>query len=407
MVALSRIREDVVFEHIASLAGLWCDRCSVVRSRTHDLVDLIRLDAKLRSHLDGLEAAGTVGWELALEAALWREPGNAFVLLAVAGLRGDRDQLESTVARFVYEDRLWPALVSALAWLPSPLVAPMIDDWLEYDGPRWRALGLASSVARRRDPRGAVGRGLLDHSLDVVRHAVRACEVFGCRTMIPTLRALVDRAGLELVVTRALTVLGDLDGPARLWAFARRGLEHAEDAAELAMRYVSVATASPWLHHAAGDPALRRVVLVGAAATGSPACVRWLLDAVHDPEVAALAGFGLYAMLGLDLDASGLALEPESSNDLELPYPDGEGVEQWWQQHAKRFDHGRRYLLGRPLDTGVLREALLRAPQRLRWLAAHDLHRLRIRHSVPFEVDAPGWRQQRWLGGLAAGPSIA
>ncbi|MEX1368234.1 MAG: hypothetical protein AB1Z98_34205 [Nannocystaceae bacterium] len=390
--------EDIVDEHLECVASHWRERTVVVRSRIHDLVDLLRLDDQLRANLDGVVAAGELGWELACHRAGSREPGRVFGMVAVAGLRGDRDGLEAAVAPMLQDDAQWPPMISALGWLPGPVVSPIIDDWLEYDGPRWRALGLAASVAQRRDPRGAVDRGLLDHDPYVLRHAVRAAEVFGRRTLIETLRTLRGGRGLRFVVARALLVLGDDDGAANLWSYALERKARAEPAAELAIRHVPLAAARRWIDAAARISAFDRLVVVGAAATGSPCMVPRLLAALHAPAVAALAGYGLQVMLGLDLDATGLAIEPLSTDDAELPYPDAAGVERWWHEHRARFNGDHRYLQGRRLRPSTLREALLEGPQHVRRVAAHDLYRLRVGHGLPFEVDAPAWRQRRWLG---------
>lgn len=398
MGIVSCVGEDIVLEHLEWVASGWLERSMVVRSRIHDLVDLLRIDERLRANLDGIAAAGELGWELAYHRARSREAGRVFGVVAVAGFRSDRDGLEAAVAPMLHDDSQWPPMISALGWLPGPIISPIIDDWLEYDGPRWRALGLAASVAQRRDPRGAVDRGLLDHDPYVLRHAVRAAEVFGRRTLIPTLRTLRGEPELRFVVARALLVLGDDDGAANLWSYALEQNEHAESAAELAIRRVPLTTARRWVDTAARISAFDRLVIVGATATASPCMVPRLLAALHAPAVAALAGYGLQVMLGLDLDATGLAIEPLSDDDVELPYPDTAGVERWWHEHRARFHREHRYIRGRRLGPSALREALLDAPQHVRRLAAHDLYWFRMGHGLPFEPDAPAWRQQRWLG---------
>ncbi len=399
MGAMNQIDEEVVLEHMGRVAALWRERGTVVRSRVHDLVDLVALDGEMRAHLDGMEAAGEAGWELAEQRVTWWEPANVYVKLMMAGLRGDRDRLEQAVSMYLHEDSLWSALVSALGWLPAPDVAPLIDDWMEYHGARWRALALALCVAHRRDPQRAVDRGLLDDDEVVQRQGVRACGVFGCRALAGTLRALaIDVPTLRFFVARALGALGEPDAADLLWDHALTGDDHEEEASALAMRQVSVHCALSWLESANHEPTLRRVVLVGTAATGSPVCVPRLLDALEDPDVAALAGFGLQVITGLDLHAADLTSTPRSDRDPELAYPDAEGVRRWWYTHRRRFEPRARYLLGRPVDAGALHYGLLRGPQVIRLGAAYELHRLRNDYHRPFEVDAPGWRQQRWLG---------
>ena len=400
MVSLSHLREELALEHMAHVSALWRRRASMVRSRAQGLKELLRLDEKLRTHIDGMAAAGSVGWGAATRTPRITECGDVFTTLILAGLRGDRERLEETVSGYIGRGSVRPAVISALAWLGSELVMPMVEDWLGYHLPAWRGAALAVCVARRSDPGSAIDRGLLDGDCDVRRQAVRACEVFGCRAMMPTLAALASGGSDELrfAVARALHVLGDPAGPERLWHYALIGTTNREEAAELATRNTPMPMVRSWFDDASLDPALRRVVVVGAAATGDLECVPRLLEALHDSDVAALAGYGLQVIVGLDVEANGLSIARRPSRDPELPYPDAERVHRWWHTNRRHFEGGPRFLLGRPLGRRALQEALCDGPQRVRLLAAFDLHRIRDGYSVPFEIDAPSWRQLRWLG---------
>lgn len=389
--------DDIVIEHARRASMLWNRRHESVRSRLDSLGDRVRLDDELRAHLDGLFAAGDQGWVLAGMTHPSSDAGRMFTLVVLAGLHKDRDYVEDLIARCDLET-LGPAIISALGWLRPRLVRSLLSDWLDYDRPQWRLLSLAGHVAHRIDPRAAIDRGLLDDDPGVRRQAIRACGVFGRRALAPMLRALHDDASEDagFVVARSLLQLGELDGPERLWEHALDGGDLGEHAAELAVRVVPVPLADRWLRNAACSPALGRVVVVAAARTGSPTCVPYLLDALEDPERAALAGYGLKTMLGLDIEGEGLETEPQSDNDLDLPYPDVEGVQAWWEDTRPIFERGSRWFLGRPGLRGA-RRALRRGSQRLRALAAHDLHLGCDGQAVPFEVDAPAWRQQRRL----------
>ena len=169
------------------------------------------------------------------------------------------------------------------------------------------------------------------------------------------------------------------------------GAARSEDAAELAVRQVPTTIACALLEQANRDPASRRVTLVGAAAVGSPACVPLMLDALDEPDLAPLARFGLRVVLGLGVDHTDLPAE------LGLEHPTSDSVRQWWHEHRTRFDPRARYLLGHPMGLGALRTALRLGPQAVRSWVAHDLSRLHGAPHVPFEVDAPAWRQQRLL----------
>lgn len=291
------------------------------------------------------------------------------------------------------------ALISALGWLQPRVVYPIVQDWLGYDGPRWRALALAAHVAHRLDPRTAIDRGLLDGDPRVQLQAVRACGVFGRRSLVPTLRGLHDvaTAPLRFAVARSLLQLHQRDAPDLLWECALEGGERAETAAELALREMSRGEARRRLDVAVRRPSLARVALVGAAATGDPAFAELLLDAVEDVELGGIAASGLHAMFGLEQESRGVAIAGGRDWGTDPPVPDAEHVRGRWTRVRDRFDTGQRWLLGRPRGPEAMRCALRCAPQRLRALVAHDLHRWRGGQSVPFEVDAPEWRQIRRL----------
>ncbi len=390
---------DLVLEHVDRAASLWKARSVIVRSRVHGLWDLATLDHRIRAHLHGAVVAGPGCWTVD-RWPVSRRPQMAFVAMAVAGLMGDRDRIEDVVQH--YDDpAAEPALISGLGWLPWERVAPLLEDWLGYHAPRWRALALAAAVAHRRDPRAAIDRGLLDGDRRVQRHAIRACGVFGRRSLVPTLVALASEPNddVRCQVATALVRLGQDFARILLWEAALRlGSEASLEAAEHAVRQLPVETARRWIDNTSGDPRLRRHVLVAAAATGSPRCVHHLLAGLDDPKTAALATYGLATVFGLNPYAVEAGTPVEEQSETELPEPDAATVRQWWDESKSRFDPHLRWQGGQPRSAVVFRELLLRGVQHERRLAAYDLFEGRAASALPFEVDAPGWCQLSRLG---------
>ncbi|MCH9688457.1 MAG: hypothetical protein K0V04_43905 [Deltaproteobacteria bacterium] len=398
------VGEDLVLEHVDRAADLWQARAALVRSRVHGLQDLAELDGRIRAHLHGAVVAGPAGWSVERWPTSSR-PQMAFVALVVAGLLGRRDWIEDVVSHYDSPEAE-SALISGLGWLPWKGIHRMVDDWLGYHGPRWRALGIAAAIAHRRDPRSAIDRGLMDDDPRVLRQAIRACGVFGRRALHLTLLAVANGASDDVRrrVATALVALGDRQGPIFLWETARR-LEGdaALEAAELAVRQISIAKARQWLDEVSGCPRLRRLAVVAATATRSQDCAHHLVAGLDHPETAALATYGFATVFGLNSYAVESAVPEARSADPELPQPDVSAVRQWWAESEPRFDSQTRWQGGHRFSLAVANEVLIYGVQHERRLAAVDLQ-LDGESSLPFEVDAPGWRQRPGLGLAPSNP---
>ncbi len=324
----------------------------------------------------------------------------AFVAIVVAGQLGNRDWIENVVEH--YDDpEAEPALISGLGWLPWERVSPLLDDWLVYHAPRWRALGLAAAIAHRRDPRGAIDRGLLDDDPRARGQAIRGCRAFGRRCLVPTLLAVASEAddATRCRAATALVALGQDYARILLWQVALRLTgEMAIEAVEVAIRWLSVDKANSWIEAACRSPQHRMHALVAAAATGSPVCAHHMLNALDDPYTAALAMYGLSTAFGLNPYAVEAAeAVAEGHADPGLPYPDVSSVYQWWAESAGQFDPRHRWLAGQVVSPVVLRQVLVHGVQHQRRLAARDLQRS-SQGALSFEVDAPGWYQLSRLG---------
>src|SRR5262249_2825838 len=134
-----------------------------------------------------------------------------------------------------------------------------------------------------------------------------------------------------------------------------------------------------------------RDAIDAAAARGDPRLVPWLLALFDKPPLARLAGWAFATIAGVDLPAAKLpAGAPEGFRagpsddafehevrmdpDARLPWPDRTRIVAWWAERAGAFPSGARLLLGRPRDPAALTEALREGSQRVRSIAATDLH---------------------------------
>jgi hypothetical protein len=79
----TRIIPNIVQQHVEEAAFLWSQRSRAVHAPHYNLKDLIRLDERVETHLDGLRVAEDAGWELC-KATAGEGPGSVFTAAVVA-----------------------------------------------------------------------------------------------------------------------------------------------------------------------------------------------------------------------------------------------------------------------------------------------------------------------------------
>ena len=372
----------------------------LVRSRVYTLSHLMEFDHELQRNLTVLLEARARSVRVPTSRGWTEDPGEVFVEAVCAGMCG-RDAIEAVVSE-ARSPSVQDALTAALAWLPFRRIASCLRDWHCYENPRWRALALAAQVAHRHELGLVIDRGLVDGDLSVRVHAATACRVFGRRDLVPGLSAGVamdpSQATMRFASDVALLALGEAEARDRLLALAAEGTPNAELATELALRNTPVDEAMTRLALLARQPGTGRCVVLGAATTGAGRAVPILLEAMHDPRLAALAAYGLSTITGLELAEVGLQVEPGSDADPELPYPDVDGVHAWWNRHRYGFGGDQRWCFGQSRTLNVLRDVLTAECQHQRRLAAHDIHLCGA--SGLFDTEAPAWRQRRALAAM-------
>jgi uncharacterized protein (TIGR02270 family) len=393
----------IVEQHAEEAAFLWLLRDRAVDAPHYAPRHLARLEERLEAHLDGLRVAGEVGFEIAMaQLDRFREPGEMF---AAATLAFREDSLEARLplvelAEAVPETRR--GLFGALGWLPSRSLGARVRDWLDSAEPFERLLGTVACSLHRVDPNARLAR-LLDDGTPAVRaRAMRLAGELG----------RVDQAD------RVAEGLDDPDEAIALWAAWSSSLLRADGRAapileaaaerrgrgcpalDALTRTVDPARVAAWIRGINGDASQRRLVVEALGQLGDPATVPWLLGRMADPELARPAGESFCLITGVDLaydDLEGKA--PESfevgpteapddervalDTDENLPWPEPELIEGWWQKNGLRFVAHTRHLLGRAVDPDAAEEAFARGYQRQRRAAAYEIAALRPDSALP------------------------
>jgi uncharacterized protein (TIGR02270 family) len=293
-----------------------------------------------------------------------------------------------------------------------------------------RAFGLHAlrlhGRASRGDGRDRVAEGLCHAEPAVRAAALRAAGELGRRD----LGALIARSQ------------GDPGSDCRSWGVWARAIFGDEAAAGALAEIALSSAAGPW-HGRALDVAVRvarpeeaealvrgafargreRDAIDAAAAWGDPRTVPWLLGLFDTPRLARLAGWAFATITGIDLAAAkivkdapeGFRAGPSDSAfehevrmdpDARLPWPDRQRAIACWAERAASVPAGARLLLGRPRDGAALADALRDGAQRVRRIAAFDLHLSARGGRALASVSAPAFRQARSLTAQVA-PDVA
>ena len=109
-----------------------------------------------------------------------------------------------------------------------------------------------------------------------------------------------------------------------------------------------------WQKELAENPESARLAVMGAGAIGDPAFIPWLIEQMKVPEVARVAGESFTMITGVDIAYEDLEGEwpegfepgpnedPDDENvemdpDENLPWPDPELIQKWWNNHRRTF----------------------------------------------------------------------
>jgi len=146
---------------------------------------------------------------------------------------------------------------------------------------------------------------------------------------------------------------------------------------------------------------------------GDPVLLPWLFQQMAIPEVARVAGESFSMISGVDLAyddldgewpegfEAGPTEDPEDENvemdaDEDLPWPNVELIQQWWNKNRLSYQNGTRCLCGPVMSIGSLNRVLRTGFQRQRIAAALELA-IHQPGTPLFETRAPGFVQQRLL----------
>ncbi len=406
------ILTPIVAEHAEEAGFLWLQRASAVHAPNYSPVQFADLDERLEAHIDGLRVAGDGGRRIAGELAEGGEPEHVFAS-AVLAIEATDDTFADLLARSEEVPEATPGLISALGWVEPTFLSGRVKSLLDAESPFQQMLGVAACAMHRRDP-GAVLQSYVTSPAATVRsRALRSAGELGRRDLLPPVLAAVGDAkrDVQFWAAWAGVLLGNrgraLDG---LVALASSPGPRRLESLRLALQAMDIGGCHELLLALAESPDAERLRVIGGGLSGSIRYVPWLVDRMHDPVLARIAGEAFVNITGADFNLDQLeALPPEGFDegptddpadenvevpeDAALPWPDVTRIKAWWAKHASRFAADTRYFLGLPLGADSCRAVLETGFQSQRVRAARFLSL--IEPGTPlFNTSAPAWRQQ-------------
>lgn len=402
--------------HVEEASFLAVLRDYALRAPHYDLDDLRTLDERIDAHLDGLRIAGPTGLEILLAQLSPHAIGEMFasVVLAFEAANGKVLSRLSEHLRSALETER--GYLMALGWLDWERVSPWIDRMLASPDPLFRRLGLAACGMHRHDPGSALLAGLSDADPSVLARAARTAGELRRRDLFPTIRAHRQHAdaATRFWANWATVQMGDQQALEPLRSFAEQPGEFQYRALCVLLAWQEREPSIVWIRQWVQDSRDRRVGIQALGLLGDPVSVPWLIQQMSDLPYARVAGEAFSLITGADLALLDLELQdlpdfdagpndhPEDPNvamdpDENLPWPDPQAIERWWQANGGHFQVGTRYMLGLAHSEHSFQQALVRGQQRQRIAAACGLARFRPDEAL-FPTSAPAWRQKRLLG---------
>jgi uncharacterized protein (TIGR02270 family) len=335
----------ITAQHAEEAAFLWLRRSNAMDGHLLDETGTGRIDQRLEANLEGLEAAGHAGWEIAkARFADYAEPGETFVI-GVLSLRSGSVEAVAEALELAgpLGQSAATALSGAIARTPRDKLRPFVADWINSRKPIERSLGLAALWHHRVDAGSKLADFLNDGDLEVRVRALKLAGRLKRRELLPAVHAALGRddARERFEAAVAACLLGDT-GAAQpvLDRLVLTAPELARKAMEMRLLMTRPADAKRWLQSKLDQPLSRMDAVASIGLLGDAAIMPWLIEKMRDPELIVAAGEALRDLFAFDFDdtnsftsdASSLGTAFADREETELPNADK--VAEWWKERA-------------------------------------------------------------------------
>ncbi len=398
--------QHIYEQFLIDSAFLWLLRSIAVNQPHYKQQDLLELERRIDAQLNGLMTAPEQAWSICEEALVsTEEPGEAFTATVLAFRSLDIQKIQRAIEISLPLQNAFPGLASAIAWLPGRICHSWIKKFLTSKDLNHKYLAVTVCSLRREDPREYLNKILQrEDCLAHPRLYARAIRLVGelkRRDLIPALHVAIESDDPEVSfwANWSAAILGDRARLHELKPVVLNDGIFQKKAIDLAFRGLSIEEARQWIGLLAKDTKNARDVIYATAVLGDPQAVPWLIQQMRIPEFSRVSGEAFTTITGIELEENGLALEelpdldnqfPDDINDNTeldmdeyLPFPDVDKVAAVWQKYQQHFIFGKRYFLGKAIETEHLKHHFLQGAQRHRRAAALELALLQPDHFLP------------------------
>ncbi|NVN91649.1 MAG: TIGR02270 family protein, partial [Desulfuromonadales bacterium] len=358
----------IIEQHADQSSFLWLLRDRSFSAPHYTLKNLAKLDSRVEAHIDGLRVAGDAGWEICKETLGAGESGEVFAAAVLAFERGDAARIQAVLEVADEKPETSRGLVSAIGWLTWQQAEVQVGKLLSDESPLFRCVGLAACAAHRQDPGKALIDALSDGHPIIRARALQSVGEQGRKDLLPYIQdtLTVEDDFCRYSAAWSAALLGSADSAFVLKSFVRSDFPWPEDALRLAMRRMDHASAIDWQTELARQANSTRLAIIAAGAIGDPVLIPWIIEQMTVPELARVAGESFTMITSVDIAyadlegerpkgfESGPTEDPEDEDvemdpDEDLPWPNPELVNTWWQKNKSGFRNGARYLLKHPI----------------------------------------------------------
>lgn len=410
------IIENIITQHAEEAAFLWHQRLAAIHRPDYSLRNLAKHNDRLAAHIDGLRIAGEAGWKISEGQLAGEKPGELFVAMVLALEAKHTQRIEMLLSLAEAAPPTQPGLISAFGWISTQFLQGTVKELLRSSSSFHRRVGITCCAMHRTDPGRALDLAIDDVEPALRARALRAVGELGRGDLLPVCEQhLMDEdIACSFWAGWSAVLLGNRDEAVEvLKTFSLAPNPLRERTLQLALKVMPLQDAHVLLKTLAQDTSNLRLLIQGSGVVGDPLYVPWLIKHMHEPHTACLAGEAFSFITGLNFSQLnferpapegidfGPTEDPNDDNiamdlDEDLPWPDPDKIQAWWEINKLRFHAGLRYFIGEPVSVSHCQKILREGFQRQRIAAALYLSLLQPGKPL-FNTSAPAWRQQRWL----------
>ncbi|MCY1280264.1 hypothetical protein D9M68_379270 [compost metagenome] len=400
------INHHILNQHIEEAAFCWLRRQEALWRPSYRCSHLQRLDQLLDAHLEGLRVAGPAALPIAIgNLERWKTPDEVFACTYTLLQQGNGVDWSALEQVLEAQPSAAKGAAAALIWNRTSAAAESLKHWGDSAVPALRAASVSAFAVTHAGDGPSVHAAWLAKTLEDTSAAVRA-RALRCigEWRLPAhakhLPAAFngDEPPCRFESAYAMAWLGMPEADAALLAT----LPQMQGSRQRRALLLFALTAQPdafesWIQHAQADAAQSRALIWSLAFRGNALALRKLLEFLHVPQYARLAGYAIAHITGLDMDEQGLwqpehqhaADTPHFSEDDGLLVPDIERLTDWVARYMTSMPRNAYLLAGQDMRPDNARPLLLAGWLPQRWQTSVLLDMADRRQHVLSQVPSP------------------